>query len=315
MSQTNGHTEKVLLFNHLVDQYHYMGLPIDIIDEKNAFTIHNIADVHHELPYRSEVYRVNFYSFVFVKEGKGKYTTDDKQFDTSPGTIYFTNPGHFKSFEWQTLKEVYLVTLNEAFLKENVHPNIFREFPFLLAETVPPRTLPPSAFAEFEELYLQINKAYHAASPYKFRIIGSLFVVILLRIKEYFWEDYNPIYEGNRSSQIVKQFKRTLEEHYRDLVAEKVDKPYRVQDYARLQNLHPTYLSNVIKSKTGKAIANWISEKTVTEASALLQHSSLSVKQIADRLGFTEAAHFSNYYKKHTGHTPLAYRKQQKAEP
>ncbi len=40
--------------------------------------------------------------------------------------------------------------------------------------------------------------------PLTNKIIGNLFVVILLKIKAYFWEDYNPIYEGNRSSQIVK---------------------------------------------------------------------------------------------------------------
>jgi AraC family transcriptional regulator, transcriptional activator of pobA len=32
-----------------------------------------------------------------------------------------------------------------------------------------------------------------------------------LKIKEYFFQDYNPNYEGNRSSQIVKTFKRSPE--------------------------------------------------------------------------------------------------------
>ncbi len=103
---------------------------------------------------------------------------------------------------------MFLVTLSESFLKENVHPEVFEEFPFLLAETVPPRTLNDKDFAEFEHLYQQIHKESIAKSPYKNRIIGNLFVVVLLKIKEYFWADYNPIYEGNRSSQIIKNFKK-----------------------------------------------------------------------------------------------------------
>jgi len=68
-------------------------------------------------------------------------------------------------------------------------------------------------------------------------MIGNLFVVLLLKIKEYFWEDYNPIYEGNRSSQIVKQFKRNLEQHYRDLVSGKAEKVFRVSKVADLEKL------------------------------------------------------------------------------
>lgn len=299
----------MLVFNTLQAQYEYLGLPTDLIDPKNQFVIHNLKDIHHELPYKSPVYRPNFYSFVFVKNGKGKYTTDEHVFDTEPGTIYFTNPGHYKSFEWHVLEEVYLVTLTESFLKENVHAKIFEEFPFLLAETVTPSVLKAEVFAEFEQLYLQILAAYRSESPYKNRIIGNLFVVLLLKVKEYFWADYNPIYEGNRSSQIVKQFKQTLEQHFRDLAKGTAEKVFRVQDYAEAQHLHPNYLSNVIKSKTGKSVSTWITDKTIAEAKSLLQNSALPVKQIAYQLGFLESTHFSNYFKKHTDSSPAEYRK------
>jgi len=303
-------SEKILAFNSLYQQYVYLGLPVESIDVKTSFTIHNLKNIHDTLPYKSPVYRANFYSFVFVKDGHGKYTTDDKVFKTEPGTIYFTNPGHYKSFEWLDMKEIYLITLSESFLKENVHPDVFDEFSFLLAETVPPRTLNGERYAEFEQLYLQIHKEYFSHSPYKNRLIGNLFVVLLLKIKEYFWSEYNPIYEGNRSSQIVKNFKRTLEQHYRDLLKGSEKKVFRIQDYADAQNLHPNYLSNVIKSKTGKSIQTWIIDKTITEARSMLQNSSASIKEIAYQLGFQESTHFSNYFSKYTSTSPVLYRKQ-----
>jgi AraC family transcriptional activator of pobA len=301
--------EKKLSFDNLLEQYHHFGLPKDKIDGASDFTIHNIRDIHLGLPFQSPVYRANFFSFVFVKDGHGKYTTDDLVFNTEPGTIYFTNPGHYKSHYWIDLEEVYLITLSESFLKENVHPEVFSEFPFLLAETVHPRVLKPEDFIEFEELYKQIEKTYLSNSPYRNRMIGNLFVVLLLKVKEYFWKDYNPIYEGNRSSQIVKNFKMLLEKHYRDLSTGKVEQVFRVQEYADAQNLHPNYLSNVIKSKTGKAIGTWIMEKTIAEAKSLLQNSSASIKEIAFLLGFSESSHFSNYFKKHTDISPVSFRK------
>ena len=298
------------LHETLLDTYRLLSLRTDLIQTGGGFTIHNLADIHHELPFTSAVYRTNYFSFVFVKDAEGRYTTDEQSFKTAPGTIYFTNPGHYKSFEWLRIGEVWLVTMSEAFLKENVHHDVFKEFSFLLAETVPPKVLKPAVFVEFEQLYLQINKEYFGDSPYKYRMIGNLFVVLLLKIKEYFWQDYNPIYEGNRSSQIVKLFKRHLEKHYRDLLGDKADKVFRVQDYAELQNLHPNYLSNVIKSKTGKAIGTWITEKTIAEAKSLLQNSTISVKEIAYKLGFSASSHFSNYFSKYAEISPAAYRKQ-----
>lgn len=301
---------EALFFNTLYDLYVYLGLPVDKVDPNIAFVIHNLADIHDSLPYTSPVFKVNFFSFLFIKDGFGQYTFDEQVFKTEPGTIYFTNPGHYKSFEWYKIKDIYMITLSEEFLKENVHPKIFEEFSFLLSETVPPRTLQPEVFAEFELLCKQIMKEYFGDSAYKKRLIGNLFVVLLLKIKEYFWQDYNPIYEGNRGSQIVKSFKKMLEQHYRELASGTAEKVYRVQDYADAQNLHPNYLSNVIKTKTGKSISTWLAEKTIAEAKALLQNSPISVKEIAYRLGFAESTHFSNYFKKHTSVSPVLYRKQ-----
>ncbi len=302
--------EKILIFNTIQDLYKHLKLPVDKIDPDSGFSIHNLSDVHHVLPYTSPVFRTNYFSFGFVKNSTGKYSTDDQRFETTPGTIYFTNPGHYKSFEWHDLKDVYMISLSESFLKENVHADIFEEFPFLLSETVPPRVLGQELFSEFELLYLQILKEYTSSSPYRNKMIGNLFVVLLLKIKEHFWKDYNPIYEGNRSSQIVKNFKMLLEKHYRDLSNGTAEIAFRVQDYADAQSLHPNYLSNVIKSKTGKPIGTWIAEKTIAEAKSLLQSSSTSIKEIAYRLGFTESAHFSNYFKKHTDQSPVLFRKE-----
>ena len=301
--------KKIVLFQTLYDTYYAMGLPVAAINTDGDFTINNLKELHPELPFKSIGYRPSYFSFLFVKNAKGKYATDEISFDSEPGTIYFTNPGHYKSFEWYEIEEAFLITFTESFLKENVHKDIFQEFPFLLAETVFPKTLSTEVFAEFEHIYLQIHDTYRSESPYRKKIIGSFLVVLLFKIKEYFWNDYNPIYEGNRSSQIVKSFKKNLETHYRQLVQCKADKVLRVQDYADLQMLHPNYLNNVIKIKTGKPISTWIAEKTIAEAKSLLKNSSIQIKEISYIMGFTESSHFSTYFKKNTGTTPDEYRK------
>lgn len=95
-----------------------------------GFMINSLLDVIQSFPHKSGVYRANYYSFLFIKEGKGNYTMDDKTFEYGSNVVYFANPGHIKSHEFYHLKDAYRITLTEEFLKANVHKDIFEDFPF-----------------------------------------------------------------------------------------------------------------------------------------------------------------------------------------
>lgn len=294
----------------LRELYKQLGLPIDYLEEESGFTIHYLEDTFRDLPFRSEPFRPNYFSFLFIKNAFGHYTIDDQRFEVTSDTVYFTNPGNYRVFEWEKLEHTCLITFGEGFLKEYVHDDVYHDFSFLLSEVVSPRILTPEQFHQVEELYRLIHKEYKGHSLYKNKIIGALVIAMLLKIKEYFFQDYNPIYEGNRSSQIVKNFKLNIEKHFRDLISGKTNTQLRVQDYADLQALHVNYLSSVISNKTGKTISSWIADKTTTEAKVMLQKEDLNIKEIAARLGFLETSHFSNYFKKQTSISPAEYRKQ-----
>jgi AraC-like DNA-binding protein len=293
----------------LYDLYRHLNLPVDLIQPSEGFTILNLKDIGFKVPYQSPSYRPDYFSFLFIKDGMGKYTIDEHSFQAGPHSIYFTNPSNYRTFSWEKIEEIYLITFDETFLKKYIDKDVFQYFPFLLTETIQPKIVTDGFYGSVENIYLQIHQEYISNSSSKYKIIGHLLAVLLYKIKEYFWQDYNPIYEGNRSSQIVKSFKQLLEKHYRDLSSGKAETTFRVQDYASAQNLNPNYLSNVIKTKTGKPIAVWIADKTITEAKSLLQNSDLSIKEITYKLGFSETAHFSNFFKKHTHISPIQYRK------
>ena len=294
----------------LYDLYQHLNLPVDLIQTSEGFTIHNLKDIGFEVPYQSPSFRPDYFSFLFIKDGIGKYTIDEHSFQAKPHSIYFTNPSNYRTFSWEKIKEIYLITFDETFLKKYIAKDVFQDFPFLLTETIQPKIVTDDFYQSVENVYLQIHQEYIDDSSSKYKIIGHLLAVLLYKIKEYFWQEYNPIYEGNRSSKIVKSFKQLLENHYRDLSSGKAETAFRVQDYANALYLNPNYLSNVIKTKTGKPIATWIADKTVGEAKSLLQNTSIPIKEITYRLGFSETAHFSNFFKKHTKIAPLQYRKE-----
>ena len=277
------------------------------------FTILSIPDIHAQIPFKSPILRADYFSFILTINGSGNYYLDDNKFPFGSETIYFTNPGHIKSYELNESKEAYIITLTENFLREYVHPEIYTEFPFLLAEIAPPKKLSLTDFEDFVILYNQLLTEFNKHSEYKNKILGNLFMVLLLKIKEKFWSDYNPIEEGNRNSQIVKTFKQLLESEFRKVMEKELnDSILQAQYIAEKMNLHPNYLNSVIKSKTGRTVNDWITNRTLTVAKTLLMNSSYSSKEIAYKLGFSEPTHFSRFFKKHTQLSPNTYRKSNK---
>lgn len=301
---------KIIVHHSISDLYKTLGLSFE---KEIDFTILSIPDIHPQIPYKSPNLRADYFSFILTIEGSGVYYLDDNKFPFGSGTIYFTNPGHIKSYELNESKEAFIITLNENFMRENVHPEIFAEFPFLLAEIAPPNKPSPDDFEEFMLIYKQILSEFHKGSKYKNKILGNLFLILLLKIKEKFWLNYNPIDEGNRNSQIVNSFKQLLESESRKVMDGKQnDSKLYVQYFAEKLNLHPNYLNSVIKSKTGKTVNDWISKRTLSVAKSLLMSTSYSSKEIAYKLGFSEPTHFSRFFKKHTHLSPSTYRKSSK---
>lgn len=295
------------------DLYKTLGL---YFEQEIDFAILSIPEIHPRIPFKSPILRANYFSFILTKEGAGIYYLDDHKFPFDSRTIYFTNPGHIKSYELHESKEAFIITLSEKFLRENVHPEIYGNFPFLLAEKVAPKKLSQNDFEEFENLYKQILIAFKRDSRYKNKILGNLFMVLLLKIKEKFWLDYNPMEEGERDSQIVKSFKKLLELEFRNVrVKKQYEVKLQVQDFAEKMTLHPNYLNSVIKSKTGRTVNDWISKRTLSVAKSLLINTSFSSKEISYKLGFSEPTHFSRFFKRQTQLSPTSFRKKSKTEP
>ena len=301
---------EIIIHHTISDLYKSLNLPID---QDIDFTVLSLPELHPQLPYTSPKFQANYFSFLFTKEGSGFYTLDNNTFPFNSQTIYFTNPGHIKSYEIKDIKDAYIITFTENFLRESVHPDIFNEFPFLLAEIVPPKEMARGDFEEFEVLYKQIDNEFHKNSKFKSKILGNLMVVLLLKIKERFWLDYDPMVEGSRSSQIVKSFKQLLEREFQQATTSTGMKTaFHVKDYAEELNLHPNYLNSVIKSKTGQTVNEWISKRTLSVAKFLLINTSYSAKEIAYKLGFSEPTHFSRFFKKHTQVSPSTFRNAEK---
>ncbi|MET0299766.1 MAG: AraC family transcriptional regulator [Flavitalea sp.] len=285
------------------------NLPMDhYLSGDEGFMIFDLKDVFTDLPYSSVAFRPNHFTFLIVRDAHAKFIANDYQFTISPGTIFFCNPGHSRSFVWTEIREAFVIAFTEQFLKTNVHNEIFSQLPFLFSEIVKPRILSTELFEEFGRTCMEMVREFNSTSSYRKRVLGNFLMILLFKVKDYFWKDYDPLSDGDKGSQIVSTFKFNLEHHVRKLVSGEADQQLRVSDFAIMQNLHENYLNEVIKTKTGRSVKSLIAEKIICEAKNLLLLTSLSNKEIGYKLGFIESSHFNTYFKKYTGVTPMMYR-------
>ncbi|ANW95896.1 AraC family transcriptional regulator [Wenyingzhuangia fucanilytica] len=84
-----------------------------------------------------------------------------------------------------------------------------------------------------------------------------------------------------------------------------------VKDLADVCHLNVDYFSRLFKQTYHIRPNEYIQKKRVERAQLLLIASSDSLKEIADKVGFTSVTYFSRVFKKHTKKSPLQYRKEQ----
>ena len=91
-------------------------------------------------------------------------------------------------------------------------------------------------------------------------------------------------------------------------MSERAADPLRVTALARLAGLSPAYFSELFKAQTGCSPRAYLHLLRIHRACQLLQTTSLSVKEIASRVGYRDPFHFSRQFKAFEGLSPSQYR-------
>ena len=118
----------------------------------------------------------------------------------------------------------------------------------------------------------------------------------------YYRKEQDRLLPPDNNAGIFSRFCDLVVEHYRE--------SKEIQYYASLLDLHPKYLSRVVRTATnGVTPGQWIERYVVAQAKRLIvANPELSLKEIAYELGFSEPTSFYRYFKRVTGLTANEFR-------
>ncbi|MGE8080231.1 response regulator transcription factor [Peribacillus loiseleuriae] len=82
-----------------------------------------------------------------------------------------------------------------------------------------------------------------------------------------------------------------------------------LKEAAKKVHVNPSYLSQLFKQQVKRNFVDYLTELRMEEAKKILKTSSLRISEIAERLGYSDIAYFSNTFKRMTSFSPSEFRK------
>ena len=247
-------------------------------------------------------FRKDFYFIALVSNaGKTKITYDHTNVTRLNSFLVFQSPGLLYSFYRDHSANGYLIYFKKECLSF-FKPDLEKEFPFFNILYTNFFKLNEVKFHEFAPHFEEVFSAYENINDHQNRIAAIKFLALLYQLKAYTnafrqWE------EGFTTAQqiLLQKFIQLVNNFY-------IEKR-TIEDYAAMLHVTPNYLSQSVKSASGKNALSYINNRLLSEAKSLIQFTDFDIAEIAYQLNFSDPANFGKFYKKHTGQTPIEFRK------
>jgi AraC family transcriptional activator of pobA len=236
-----------------------------------------------------EPHRHAYHELIWVREGSGRHLIDGAPVEFGPHTLTVIAKGQVHQFE-----RAEVVRFDDEWLSGA------RRWLFS-GQSCTPLTVPEEDAARFDSLLdlLRVEMARPPA-PESAELRRNLLSAALLWAQR--WREAQ--LEGGGATtadvQLHREFVDTLE---RDFTSN-----HEARHYAAELGVTTGTLSRTLTRLTGRTTKQLILERVLLEAARLLRFSDLSVKEIADRLGFNDQFAFSRAFKRQRGEAPLDLR-------
>ena len=235
--------------------------------------------------------QVDSWLLVFTISGKGHLKAGLRDYELTPDNIALVAPGTLTDFSGSKHSSwnFYWVVFQCA---DNWRP--YLQWP-QSGPGVCQLEGASESFAPVERNLSQLYNNYVESGPLKMELDHNLLEQLLLRCAACLPRESN-----RKMDPRVHVARAYIDEHYTaDIV---------LADVAAASNISSSRLSGLFKKETGSSVMAYRNELRLVKAAQLLLHSNLRIADIGDRVGYSEQAFFSRFFRKHLGMSPRQYR-------
>lgn len=296
---------EILHFETIADLAKQFGVPAP---EHPLFTIAKVEEVKAYISHIPKSFTYGFYAVGFKKNLKGYAKYGRRKYDFQEGVLSFTAPNQLLSFDA-------LISAEASGWYLFFHKEILRQHPLIAS-------LSNMTFFHYEvheALHLSqkeerfitpiFESIYHeysgAIDPFSREIIASNLDLLFTYTKRFYSRQV--ITREDTDSDFFIRFEEVLTAAFEPSVLQANGVP-RVSYVAARMNVSPNYLSDVLKTLTGKSTIDHIHFRLLEKAKERLLSSHKSIKELSYELGFEYPQYFSQFFKEKTKLTPTEFR-------
>lgn len=250
----------------------------------------------------------SFYTIAFKKLTGGQLRYGQQHYDFDEGVLIFTAPHQTVRLESEVpvMLEGCLVVVHPDFLQGYPLARKITEYGFFGYAVN--EALHLSAAEQQQVLDMMQRLAQEVAAPIT-AFTQDLLVAHLDLLLTYCNQFYHRQFLTRRaaSHDVVSRFEQLLAEYVAGDQLPSRGLP-SMQELAGQLNLSANYLSDLLRTHTGLTARQHVQQKLLDYAKQLLTTTTLSVGEVAYRLGFEHSQSFSKFFKQHAAVSPLQYR-------
>lgn len=262
-----------------------------------GFKIRSIKEVLAGIDMNQDLHRHDFYFILVLTKGAGTHEIDFIKHRVTNHSIFIMRPGQVHELRLKAGSEGYLLEFNKGFQFSSKEGNE------LLRKAASRNVC--SVDKGFEIL---CNPLQAMLEEYQLKKEG--FEAVMKANLEIFLIQYIRYRKHHEpTSTKANTYQQEKLQEFLDLLELNINAEKRASVYADMLSLSPFQLNSITKNLLGKTVAELIEDQILLEAKRYLLATSNQVNQIAFQLGYEDVSYFIRFFKKLTGHTPEAFRK------
>lgn len=245
-----------------------------------------------------------FYQIIWFRRGHGVHRVDFVDYPVVDNTIFFIAPGQTHSFDGLRDYEGVIIHFNDSFMAdEESSESVFLKYDVFSAyDALPYYRVTHEEATRLLTLVNEMNREYSLTGAFAHKdymqYLVRLFLIRVQRNGER--SQKTKLYVNSVANRTFVRFRQQLERHFHTV--------HTVKGYADMLNISSRTLTSYVSQSTHCSPLQVINDRIVLEAKRQIQHSALSIKEIAYDLGFEDPSYFVKFFKRMTGRMPNEFR-------
>jgi AraC-like DNA-binding protein len=250
----------------------------------------------------------SFYSICIKKDFMGKLKYGQNYYDFDEGVMTFFSPGQVISTDTPDNIAVsgWWLVVHPDFLLNHSLARGIKDYGFFSYAVNEALHLSDKEEAMIKSIMMNIAQEYHAAIDSFSQDVMLSHIDLLLNYSNRFY-NRQFITRKHVSNDLLTRLEMILSDYFNSDKVQEMGLP-TVQYISEQLSISPTYLSDMLRSLTGQSAQQHIHNKLIEKAKEILTTTSLSVSEIAYRLGFEYPQSFSKLFKSKTSVSPLEFK-------